>query len=135
MKGTKLSKRGVSYIQRVPFAQQSSFWTKQLFIELGGFDSSLKYVADSKFLLKAYLLPKVEIKYLPMTLSCFRFHNNSFSIGSSQLMNAESAKMKGSLTAILKNNKLSKIYFEFFTKIRNIKGIYTRIAYKGPKLK
>jgi glycosyltransferase involved in cell wall biosynthesis len=135
MKGTKLSKRGVSYIKRVPFAQQSSFWTKELFIEIGGFDASLKYVADSKFLLIAYLLPKVKTKYLPMTLSCFRFHNDSFSVGSSQLMHAESAKMRGSLIAILKSNKLLKIYFEFFTKIKNIKGICARIAYKGPKLK
>jgi glycosyltransferase involved in cell wall biosynthesis len=134
MNGTKLSKKGISYIKRVPFAQQSSFWTAQVFNEIGGFDSSLKYVADSKFLLGILLSKNTKYKYIPNTLSAFRLHSDSFSIGSAIKMESESTAMRNNLD-LLKNNYILRLYYEFFTKIRNIKGIYQRIKYKGHKLK
>jgi glycosyltransferase involved in cell wall biosynthesis len=56
-KALLMPKYGVKYMRRLPFAQQSAFWTRDLYNRIGGFDSSLKFVADSEFLLKAYLNP------------------------------------------------------------------------------
>jgi glycosyltransferase involved in cell wall biosynthesis len=133
MRGLKLSKKGVSYIRRVPFAQQSSFWTSQAYHKAGGFDSSLKYVADSKFLLNLYLDIDTKVEYLPLVLGVYRLHPDSFSVGSLLETKKESKLILNSL-ANIKIDRIMKLYYEFFTKIINISGIYNRIKYKGPKL-
>jgi len=133
MRGLKLSKKGVSYIRRVPFAQQSSFWTSEMYKKMGGFDSSLKYVADSKFLLTLYINISSKINHIPHVLGVFRLHSDSFSIGSSLEMKKESKFMLESLDN-LKINKFMELYYEFWTKIINLNGIYSRIKYKGHKL-
>nr|WP_315177760.1 glycosyltransferase family 2 protein [uncultured Flavobacterium sp.] len=132
MKGKKLSKKGVSYIRRVPFAQQSSFWSSEIYKKLGGFDATLKYVADSKFLLNLYLDPNAKIKYISKVLGVYRLHSDSFSVGSLSKMKIESKFMLTSLDS-LKTNKFLKLYYEFLTKIINIGGIYKRKTYNGPK--
>lgn len=133
MKGKKLSKKGVAYIRRVPFAQQSSFWSSEIYNKLGGFDSTLKYVADSKFLLNLYLDSTTKITHIPIVLGVFRLHATSFSIGSSIKMKNESKLMLESLDK-LKINKFMKFYYEFWTKTINLSGIYNRMIYTGEKL-
>lgn len=133
MRGLKLSKKGVSYIRRVPFAQQSSFWTSEIYKRIGGFDSSLKYVADSKFLLHLYLDTNTKVSHIPLVLGVYRLHSDSFSVGSLAKTKKESKFMRDNIDG-LKNDILMKLYYEFSTKIINIRGIFNRIKYRGPKL-
>jgi glycosyltransferase involved in cell wall biosynthesis len=133
MRGLKMSKKGVSYIKRVPFAQQSSFWTSEIYRKIGGFDSNLKYVSDSKFLLHLYLDSNTKVSHVPLVLGVYRLHLDSFSVGSLEKMKKESKFMLDSIDG-LKTDKLMKVYYEFLTKIINISGIFNRIKYRGPKL-
>jgi glycosyltransferase involved in cell wall biosynthesis len=132
MRGLKLSKKGVAYIRRVPFAQQSSFWTSQAYHKAGGFDSSLKYVADSKFLLNLYLDANTKVNHIPMVLGVYRLHSDSLSVRFLLETKKESKLILDSL-ANIKIDRTRKLYYEFYTKIINVGGIYKRIKYRGPK--
>ena len=130
-KGINFSARAIESIKRVPFAQQSSFWTREIYNKVGGFDSSLKYVADSKFLLSICLDPEVKKGYVNAPLGEYRMRQNSFSVSATGEMREEHVLMLNQL----KLNKLpiQKTYNELFTKLVNMKGIYNRMTYRGVK--
>jgi glycosyltransferase involved in cell wall biosynthesis len=133
LKGTYLSKRAISYIRRVPFAQQSSFWSVKAYESVGGFDDTLNYVSDSKFLLQLLLSESIKYSYINKILASFRFHPDSFSIGSNSKMKLEGIRMRNQLS-MLRTNIIFRYYYEFFTKIFNLRGIIKKKRYSGLKL-
>lgn len=77
--GVPLSYARAARLGRIPFAQQTAFWTKQLFHDIGGFDSSYKYVADTKFLMQCLRITEGRRAHVDQCLSMFRLHDNGFS--------------------------------------------------------
>lgn len=132
LKAKNLSRLAISYIRRLPFAQQSCFWSKKVYDKHGPFDKSLKYVADSKFFFSLYLDKEIKRAHIKSALGEYRLHATSFSVGSLNKMKEESFLMKKSNSS-LKNNFLLKYYFEFFIKIINLRGIYSKYKYSGAK--
>jgi len=134
LKAMKLPKLAIRYLRRLPFAQQSSFWTRQIYQEIGGFDSGLSYVADSKFFFDIYLHPTVKTTHVAAVLGEFRMHNQSFSIGATKKMFEESQRMRSSYDG-LRSNVVIKSFFELILKVINLKGIYLKKTYKGVRLR
>lgn len=130
-KGVNFSRDAISYLHRVPFAQQSAFWTKEAYRKAGGFDKSMKYSADSKFLLTLCLDPLIRKGYIPAVLGEYRMHGDSFSVSVTEKMIAENHRMRNALP--LKHNKLRKYFYEMITKVVNARGIYKKMTYKGTK--
>ncbi|WP_343704417.1 glycosyltransferase family 2 protein [Chitinophaga sp.] len=130
-KGVNLSHGAIRKLRRVPFAQQSSFWTREVYDRNGGFDKSLKYVADSKFLLSVCLDPSVRKAYVPLPLGEYRLHGSSFSVSMTDKMRDEHFRMISELQ--LQQPSMSTWFIEAFTKIKNLKGIYKKLTYKGNK--
>lgn len=130
-KGINLGWKAISYLRRVPFAQQSAFWTREAYQKAGGFDKSMKYSADSKFLLSLCLDPLTRKGYIPAPLGEYRMHGDSFSVSVTGKMIAEHQRMANSLP--LKHNKLRKYFYEIITKVVNARGIYKKLTYKGTK--
>lgn len=130
-KGVNLSHQAIRNLRRVPFAQQSSFWTREIYDRIGGFDKSLKYSADSKFLLSVCLDPSVKKGYIPYPLGEYRMHGNSFSVSVTDRMIAEHQRMKKELD--LGDSKIARYFYEMITKVVNARGIYKKLTYKGTK--
>lgn len=130
-KGVNLSRHAIRRLRRVPFAQQSSFWTREIYDRTGGFDKSLKYVADSKFLLSLCLDPSVRKAYVPLPLGEYRMHGSSFSVSMTDKMRAEHYRILAELQ--LQQRYVSSWFIEAFTKVRNLRGIYKKLTYKGTK--
>ena len=123
----------IRYMRRLPFAQQSTFWTRDLYNRIGGFDRSLKYVADSKFLITAYLDNKAKRSRVNAVLGEFRMHSDSLSIGSFEKMLKETDHLKANHPG-LRDNRILMGVFEIANKLYNIRGVYKKLRYKGPKL-
>jgi len=68
----------VKRLGRIPFAQPSAFWTKKLYDQIGGFDSSLKYVADAKFFYEALKLMGCPPAYVDKYIVQFRLHDDGY---------------------------------------------------------
>lgn len=130
-KGVNLGHQAIRNLRRVPFAQQSSFWTREIYHRKGGFDKSLKYSADSKFLLSICLDPSVKKGYIPFPLGEYRMHGNSFSVSVTDRMIAEHQRMKKELD--LAENNVARYFYEMITKVVNARGIYKKLTYKGTK--
>lgn len=130
-KGVNFNHKAIRSIRRVPFAQQSSFWTREIYDRNGGFDKSLKYVADSKFLLSVCMDPGVIKGYVPFPLGEYRLHGNSFSVSVTDKMQQEYHRMMAEFN--LGGTTLSKYFYELVTKVVNLKGIYKKLTYKGAK--
>ncbi|WP_119080310.1 glycosyltransferase family 2 protein [Chitinophaga alhagiae] len=130
-KGVNLGWKAISHLRRVPFAQQSAFWTREIYERAGGFDKSMKYSADSKFLLSICLNPAVKKGYIPAPLGEYRMHGGSFSISVTDKMISEHHRMTASLP--LTNSKLGRYFYEMVTKLVNARGIYRKMTYKGTK--
>lgn len=77
--GVPLSFARAARLGRIPFAQQTTFWTKQLFADIGGFDSNYKYVADTKFLMQCLRATEGRRAYVRQYIAMFRQHDNGFS--------------------------------------------------------
>jgi glycosyltransferase len=131
--GINLPQSCIKYLHRLPFAQQSTFWTRNSFYEAGEFDSSLKYSADTKYFLSLYLNPSIKRGYIHSVLGEFRIHNESFSIRAAAQMEQENSKM---LKAIkdLRYNILLKIICEIITKVINIPGISKKKIFRTKNL-
>lgn len=61
------------------FGQPSSFWSKKIFDEVGGFDESLHYCFDREFFLRVGLTD-VSPHFIPARIARFRKHSKSKSI-------------------------------------------------------
>ena len=70
-----LSKR----LGRIPFAQQTTFWSRDLYNTIGGFDQRYSYAADTKFLFECLRLANRRTTYIDNDLAVFRQHNEAFS--------------------------------------------------------
>lgn len=130
-KGVNLPHGAIRKLRRVPFAQQSSFWTREVYDRTGGFDKTLKYVADSKFLLSVCLDPSVRKAYVPLPLGEYRLHGSSFSVSMTEKMRMEHFRMIDELQ--LHERSVGTFFIELFTKLKNLKGIYQKLTYKGHK--
>jgi glycosyltransferase involved in cell wall biosynthesis len=130
-KGVNFNHKAIRSIRRVPFAQQSSFWTREIYDRNGGFDKSLKYVADSKFLLSICLDPGVIKGYIPFPLGEYRLHGSSFSVSVTDKMKIEHHQMMAEFN--LGDTPVSKYFYELVAKVANVKGIYKKLTYKGAK--
>jgi glycosyltransferase len=130
-KGVNLGWKAISHLRRVPFAQQSAFWTREVYERAGGFDKSMKYSADSKFLLSVCLNPAVKKGYIPAPLGEYRMHGNSFSVSVTDNMIHEHHRMTSTLP--LTNSRLGRYFYEMITKLVNLRGIYRKLTYKGTK--
>ncbi|UYQ92354.1 glycosyltransferase [Chitinophaga horti] len=130
-KGVNFGHKAIKEICRVPFAQQSSFWTRDMYLKTGGFDSSLKYVADSKFLLTICLNPSVKKAYIPKPLGEYRLHGASFSVSVTDKMIVEHGRVMQELD-LKRSGALWPVY-EFYAKLVNVGGIYKKMTYKGTK--
>lgn len=130
-KGVNFNHKAIRSIRRVPFAQQSSFWTREIYDRNGGFDKNLKYVADSKFLLSICLDPGVIKGYIPFPLGEYRLHGSSFSVSVTDKMRVEHHRMMAEFN--LGDTPVSKYFYELLAKVVNVKGIYKKLTYKGAK--
>ncbi|RPD41795.1 glycosyltransferase family 2 protein [Chitinophaga barathri] len=130
-KALPLGYQAIRQLRRVPFAQQSSFWTRRIYDKHHGFDKKLKYSADSKFLLSVCLDPAVKKGYVPRPLGEYRLHGGSFSVSVTGKMQAEHHKMLQELN--LPAASFRKYMYELYAKARNFKGIYKKLTYKGNK--
>jgi len=129
-----MSATAIKFMKRLPFAQQSAFWRREIYSIAGGFDSTLKYVADSKFFISIYLNKNIKRAHINKSLGEFRMHEESFSIGSEKAMKAECLRVINE-NKLFKNNNLVRMYFEFLNKMWNIRGIRKKLKYNGIKLK
>ncbi|MGX5818958.1 glycosyltransferase family 2 protein [Chitinophaga lutea] len=130
-KGVNLSSASIRRLRRVPFAQQSSFWTREAYARAGGFDKTLRYVADSKFLLSLCVDPSLRKAYIPSPLGEYRLHGGSFSVSVTGKMQDEHFRMLEELPLLPRNFRT--LALEAYTKLRNLKGIYQKLTYKGTK--
>lgn len=69
----------IRHLGRIPFTQQSAFWTRKLYNEVGGFDQRYKYVADTKFLYECLRIVGTNKSHVNEFLSMFRQHEEGFS--------------------------------------------------------
>lgn len=132
-KGVNFGPRAIRRLRRVPFAQQSSFWTRKIYEEKGGIDKSYRYSADSKFLLQVCLDPKVKKGYVPFPLGEFRMHSNSISVSLTDKHQAEHDRVERELN--MGGSKLEWAFYEMITKVKNAGGIYKKLTYKGTRIR
>lgn len=78
-KGVMLSKFFIKALNRLPFSQQSCFWSKDIFIKVGGFDTSYQYVADTDFFYKIISMRNSVICKQNEYVACFRIHKDAIS--------------------------------------------------------
>lgn len=130
-KGIALRRRLINYLGRIPFAQQTAFWTKNTYHDIGGFDSSLKYVADSKFFFNICLDKRYKYKKINKILSKFRWHDEGFSSKEEFKMSQEFIKMKKDIK--LENYFIRKYLVELIIKIYNIRNIMIKKNMKRSK--
>jgi glycosyltransferase involved in cell wall biosynthesis len=74
---------------RIPFSQQSAFWTRRIHIEVGGFDAGLRYVADTKFFYAALRLLGQAPVHTGHYSARFRQHPDAFSTRAAEAMRME----------------------------------------------
>jgi glycosyltransferase involved in cell wall biosynthesis len=74
------------------FAQPTSFWTKEIFKQVGGFNESLHYCFDREFFLKIGLAG-YKPEFIPRRLARFREHPDSKSMNSAEGFHRESIQM------------------------------------------
>jgi len=117
----------IKWLARLPFAQQSSFWTREAYKKIGGFDASLKYVADSKFFFTLCLDKELVYRKANFIVAKFRLHDDAFSTKRKNAMTLESMNMKRTI-GIKGNNNFRRISIEVLMKIYNIQALLTKFT-------
>jgi glycosyltransferase involved in cell wall biosynthesis len=74
------------------FAQPSSFWTKDCYLKLGGFDESYQYCFDREFFIRLGLI-NIEPHFIPKVISRFREHKNSKTVSQSIKFHEDSIRI------------------------------------------
>jgi glycosyltransferase involved in cell wall biosynthesis len=117
-------------LKRLPFCQQSCFFSRKLYYRLNGFDSSLKYVGDTKFFLSAYMINNLKTSIVKKYLAAFRLHEDCLSIAQKMTMERERELMMNHLAINCERNKyfvtLKRIRLEAIIKLFNLKGIFKK---------
>lgn len=72
--------------------QPGSLFRRDVFVELGGLNTSFKWAFDYEFFLR--LSKKYKIRYLPETVASFRWHSDSLSVGGRKGSVAEASKVR-----------------------------------------
>jgi glycosyltransferase involved in cell wall biosynthesis len=122
--GVDLPYRWITRLGRIPFAQQTAFWTRALFDKIGGFDESYRYVADTKFLFECLRHVEARKAHLPDYLACFRLHADALST-------RVAAEMQGEHHRVLRELGIrpgfARLLAEAAVKWRNRKNIAQRL--------
>jgi glycosyltransferase involved in cell wall biosynthesis len=114
----------VKRLGRIPFAQQSAFWIRDLYDEIGGFDQSYKYVADTKFFFECLRIVGDKKSHLNEFLSMFRQHDDAFSTKVCEQMRIEHDLV---LTDLGLSTGYSRYIIEAIVKGRNYRNFIKRI--------
>lgn len=122
--GVELSLPAVRVLGRIPFAQQTAFWTRQLHSEIGGFDDKYKYVGDTKFFFQCLNVLKERPAHIDAFLAMFRQHNQGFSYRVRDLMAEEHNRVLADLN--IRHNFL-RIFVESFVKVKNLRNFLRRL--------
>ena len=125
-KSALLPRTFVRWLSRVPFAQQSAFWSKSAHARVGGFDSTLKYVADSKFFFELIFDKTSSCKKIDITVASFRWHDDGFSTKRKIEMKSEARQMRGAL-GLSSDMSIKKIFIESIVKIYNLRSAATKL--------
>jgi glycosyltransferase involved in cell wall biosynthesis len=122
--GVELSYHGVARLGRIPFAQQTAFWTKALFHRVGGFDESYRYVADTKFFFECLRHVQTRRLHIPDYLATFRLHDEGFSRKAAAEMRDEHRR---ALRELAIRPGLSRFAYEALVKWRNRKNLAMKV--------
>ena len=123
-KSLHLPRLMIKCLSRVPFAQQSAFWTRNAFEEIGGFDSSLKYVADSKFFFLLCFNKNYQYSKVNFIVAKFRLHDEAFSTKKKGEMKSEALNMK-KMIGINTGDNFRRVAVEIIMKTYNFKALWT----------
>ena len=121
-KSIELPRIMIKYLKRVPFAQQTAFWKRNVYNEINGFDDSLKYVADSKFFFSIIFNKKYHYRKINKYIAKFRWHDEGFSTADKEKMNKESELMKKELK-VFSDVNLLRYCTEAIIKIYNLQNV------------
>lgn len=87
--GVPLDYSSARELCRIPFAQQTAFWSRHLHEEVGGFDDRMRYVADTKFFFNALRLSGRPPEHVNQYVARFRQHAGGFSTKAAKDMEIE----------------------------------------------
>jgi glycosyltransferase involved in cell wall biosynthesis len=129
-----MSIRQAEWLGRVPFNQQSCFWSPKAFAAVGGFDTSYRLAADSKFFYAVLQLPNAIWVHLPEQLGCFRLHDETLSSTQVEKHREETLRMEEEMgvAANTVEEKIRRLMIESLFKIKNINK-YLRYTLMGKK--
>jgi glycosyltransferase involved in cell wall biosynthesis len=99
-KGVPLNFEQARELCRIPFTQQTAFWTRQLHEAVGGFDANMRYVADTKFFYEALRLSGRAPAYVDLYVASFRQHNDGFSTKAALAMEQEHRQVLAHIGAV-----------------------------------
>lgn len=85
---------------RIPFTQPTTFWTRSLHEAVGGFDLSLRYVADTKFFYEALRLSGRVPTHVDRYIARFRQHDEGFSTKAALAMEDEHRLVLSQIQAV-----------------------------------
>ena len=122
--GVNLPYSLIRHLGRIPFAQQTAFWTRKLYMEVGGFDQRYKYVADTKFLYECLRLVDTNKSHINEFLSMFRQHDEAFSQKVCQQMAIEHNLVLSDLGL---NVGFSRYLVEAIVKVKNYRNFLRRL--------
>jgi glycosyltransferase len=122
--GVDLSYRGVMRLGRIPFAQQTAFWTKALFHRVGGFDESYRYVADTKFFFECLRHTQTRKQHIPDYLATFRLHDGGFSTKAAAEMTDEHRRV---LSELAIRPGIARLAYEAFVKWKNLRNLVAKL--------
>jgi asparagine synthase (glutamine-hydrolysing) len=125
--GVDLSFEAIKRLGRIPFAQQTTFWTRQLYDRVGGFDESYRYSADAKFLFECLRHTQARRRYIDGYLASFRLHSEALSSKATAAMNEEHKCLLRELDI---KPGLSHLFMEAAIKWRNRRNLGARLLTK-----
>lgn len=97
--------------------QESCFWTRTLYENVGGIDPKIKYAADYDFFLRLSLTGLCH--YVPAIFGAFRRHDGQLSMAKTNLYKAEREKCRArEITALPPNPLLPLIQAYYWLKVR-----------------
>ncbi|MCO4781898.1 MAG: glycosyltransferase [Candidatus Cloacimonetes bacterium] len=123
-KSTNLGKDSILCYERMPFAQQSAFWTKKIWDSIGPFDTKYRYVGDFDFFSRILLAPFSKIYRLKKHLATFRIHEDALSTHQKMIDEAVIVRERLDLKHISFRTLRKKLSHYYYT-LSNIKSSLT----------
>lgn len=122
--GVDMSFDNVLRLGRIPFAQPTVFWHRNLYERIGGFDESYRYSADAKFFFNCFLYSNAAKIHVNEYLAMFRKHQDALSSKGNTDMKMENKKVREELNI---NTDYSAYLIELFIKWKNKKNILRQV--------